>query len=76
MLKQPATKYTAFPPVKIDDRQWPSRTITKAPIWMSTDLRDGNQALFEPMNAERKMRMFKTLCEVGFKEIEVAFPST
>ena len=75
MLKQPATKYTAFPPVKIDDRQWPSRTITKAPIWMSTDLRDGNQALFEPMNAERKMRMFKTLCEVGFKEIEVAFPS-
>jgi len=75
MLKQPATKYTAFPPVKIDDRQWPSRSITEAPIWMSTDLRDGNQALFEPMNAERKMRMFKTLCEVGFKEIEVAFPS-
>jgi 2-isopropylmalate synthase len=75
MLKQPATKYTAFPPVKIDNRQWPSRTITTAPIWMSTDLRDGNQALFEPMNAERKMRMFKTLCEVGFKEIEVAFPS-
>ena len=75
MLKQPATKYTAFPPVDIEDRQWPSRTITKAPVWMSTDLRDGNQALFEPMNAERKMRMFKTLCEVGFKEIEVAFPS-
>ncbi|MBK7565312.1 MAG: 2-isopropylmalate synthase [Propionivibrio sp.] len=75
MLKQPATKYTAFPPVDIEDRQWPSRTITTAPVWMSTDLRDGNQALFEPMNAERKMRMFKTLCEVGFKEIEVAFPS-
>ncbi len=75
MLKQPSTKYTAFPPVKIDNRQWPSHTITSAPIWMSTDLRDGNQALFEPMNAERKMRMFKTLCEVGFKEIEVAFPS-
>jgi 2-isopropylmalate synthase len=75
MLKQPATKYTAFPPVKIDQRQWPSRSITSAPVWMSTDLRDGNQALFEPMNAERKMRMFKTLCEVGFKEIEVAFPS-
>ena len=64
MLKQPATKYTAFPPVNIDQRQWPSRSITRAPVWMSTDLRDGNQALFEPMNAERKMRMFKTLCEV------------
>ncbi len=75
MLKQPNTKYTAFPPVKIDNRQWPGRTITQAPIWMSTDLRDGNQALFEPMNLERKMRMFKTLCEVGFKEIEIAFPS-
>jgi 2-isopropylmalate synthase len=75
MLKQPATKYAAFPPVKLADRQWPGRTIAAAPIWMSTDLRDGNQALFEPMNGERKMRMFKTLCEVGFKEIEVAFPS-
>ena len=75
MLKHPASKYTAFPPVQIVDRQWPGRTISKAPTWMSTDLRDGNQALFEPMNAERKMRMFKTLCEVGFKEIEVAFPS-
>ena len=75
MLKNPATKYSPFPPVKIDDRRWPSRTIDKAPIWMSTDLRDGNQALFEPMNIERKMRMFKTLCEVGFKEIEVSFPS-
>ena len=75
MLKNPATKYTAFPPVNIDQRQWPSRSITSAPVWMSTDLRDGNQALSEPMNAERKMRMFKTLCEVGFKEIEVAFPS-
>ncbi len=75
MLQSPATKYTAFPPVKLDDRQWPSRTITKAPIWMSTDLRDGNQALFEPMNAERKMRMFKRLCAIGVKEIEVSFPS-
>jgi 2-isopropylmalate synthase len=75
MLKNPADKYTAFAPVKLDDRQWPGRTITRAPIWMSTDLRDGNQALFEPMNATRKMRMFKTLCEIGFKEIEVAFPS-
>ena len=75
MLQNPATKYAAFPPVEIENRQWPRRTITCAPIWMSTDLRDGNQALFEPMNVERKMRMFKTLCETGFKEIEVAFPS-
>jgi len=75
MLKDPASKYTAFPPVKLDDRQWPGNTITSAPIWMSTDLRDGNQALFEPMNVERKMRMFKRLCDIGFKEIEIAFPS-
>lgn len=75
MLKDPATKYSAFPPVQLDDRQWPGRTITQAPMWMSTDLRDGNQALFEPMNVERKMRMFKRLCAIGVKEIEVAFPS-
>ncbi|HEY2020681.1 2-isopropylmalate synthase [Paraburkholderia sp.] len=75
MLKNPATKYRTFKPINLTDRQWPSRTITRAPIWMSTDLRDGNQALFEPMNAERKMRMFKTLVQIGFKEIEVAFPS-
>ena len=75
MLTHPATKYRAFPPVNLPNRQWPSRSITAAPIWMSTDLRDGNQSLFEPMNVERKMRMFRTLCQVGFKEIEVAFPS-
>jgi 2-isopropylmalate synthase len=75
MLKQPSEKYTAFPPINVMDRQWPSRTITKPPIWMSTDLRDGNQAIFEPMNAERKLRMFRMLCAIGFKEIEVAFPS-
>ena len=75
MLKNPATKYAAFPPVSLPDRQWPNRTIASAPMWMSTDLRDGNQALFEPMNGERKMRMFKTLLKAGFKEIEVAFPS-
>ncbi|MDR6493771.1 2-isopropylmalate synthase [Paraburkholderia sp. 22099] len=75
MLKTPASKYHAFKPIDLTDRQWPSRSITRAPIWMSTDLRDGNQALFEPMNAERKMRMFKTLVQIGFKEIEVAFPS-
>ncbi|CAE6855474.1 2-isopropylmalate synthase [Paraburkholderia aspalathi] len=75
MLKNPATKYHSFKPINLTDRQWPSRVITRAPIWMSTDLRDGNQALFEPMNAQRKMRMFKTLVQIGFKEIEVAFPS-
>ena len=75
MLSQPAVKYRPFPPVQLADRQWPNRTITAPPIWMSTDLRDGNQSLFEPMNAERKMRMFRMLCEIGFKEIEVAFPS-
>ncbi|HRE16652.1 MAG TPA: 2-isopropylmalate synthase, partial [Rhodocyclaceae bacterium] len=79
MLKQPHTKYRPFsitsPTVRIEDRRWPSQTIIQAPIWMSTDLRDGNQSLFEPMNGERKMRMFKTLVDIGFKEIEVAFPS-
>lgn len=74
MLSHPATKYCAFP-IDLPQRQWPSRTITQAPIWMSTDLRDGNQSLFEPMNAERKMRMFRTLLQIGFKEIEVGFPS-
>ncbi len=75
MLSNPATKYRAFPTIDLPNRLWPSRSITHAPIWMSSDLRDGNQSLFEPMNVERKMRMFRTLCQVGFKEIEVAFPS-
>ena len=75
MLSNPAAKYRPFPQVAITDRQWPSHTITRPPVWMSTDLRDGNQSLFEPMNGEKKMRMFKTLCAIGFKEIEVAFPS-
>jgi len=75
MPQQTPAKYSAFPPVQLIDRQWPSRVIDKAPIWMSTDLRDGNQALFEPMNADKKMQMFKTLCAIGFKEIEIAFPS-
>ncbi|HEX5802298.1 MAG TPA: 2-isopropylmalate synthase [Azospira sp.] len=75
MLSNPAAKYAAFPPVPLADRQWPNRVIATPPVWMSTDLRDGNQSLFEPMNGERKMRMFRMLCEVGFKEIEVAFPS-
>lgn len=75
MQQTPNRKYTAFAPVGLVDRDWPNRVIDKAPIWMSTDLRDGNQALFEPMNSEKKMRMFKTLCAIGFKEIEIAFPS-
>lgn len=75
MLPNPAAKYRPFPPVSLPDRQWPNRTLDRAPIWMSTDLRDGNQALFEPMNVEKKMRLFRTLCAIGFKEIEVAFPS-
>ncbi len=75
MMQNPAAKYHAFAPVQLVDRNWPNNTITRPPIWMSTDLRDGNQALFEPMNGEKKMRMFKTLCAIGFKEIEVAFPS-
>jgi 2-isopropylmalate synthase len=75
MPQQTAAKYNAFPQVQLTDRQWPGRVIDKAPIWMSTDLRDGNQSLFEPMNGEKKMRMFETLCAIGFKEIEVAFPS-
>jgi 2-isopropylmalate synthase len=75
MLQNPATKYHAFAPILLVDRNWPGRVIDKPPVWMSTDLRDGNQALFEPMNGEKKMRMFKALCDIGFKEIEVAFPS-
>ena len=68
-------KYSPYPPVKIQNRQWPNNSIKKAPIWCSVDLRDGNQALVEPMDSIRKMRMFKQLVEMGFKEIEVGFPS-
>ncbi|MCK2096542.1 2-isopropylmalate synthase [Thauera aromatica] len=75
MLPDPAAKYRPFPTIALADRQWPGKRIERAPIWMSTDLRDGNQALFEPMNIERKMRMFRTVCAIGFKEIEVGFPS-
>ncbi|WP_313101702.1 2-isopropylmalate synthase [Stutzerimonas nitrititolerans] len=75
MLKRPQDKYRPFPAVSLPDRQWPSRTLTHAPRWCSTDLRDGNQALIEPMNAERKARFFDLLVALGFKEIEVAFPS-
>ncbi|WP_353174271.1 2-isopropylmalate synthase [Paracandidimonas soli] len=75
MLTDPSRKYRSFPPVALSDRRWPSRILTQAPIWLSTDLRDGNQALFEPMNRERKLRLFQELVRIGFKEIEVGFPS-
>ncbi len=75
MLKQPATKYRAFAPVGLKGRTWPDAVITRAPLWCSVDLRDGNQALIEPMDAARKLRMFKTLVAIGFKHIEVGFPS-
>ena len=73
--KMPFQKYKAFIPLVLEDRTWPNNRITKAPQWCSVDLRDGNQALIEPMDPERKMRMFKTLVKMGFKEIEVGFPS-
>ncbi|MCB9958210.1 MAG: 2-isopropylmalate synthase [Rhodospirillaceae bacterium] len=75
MTMNSAEKYRPFPQVDLADRQWPGRTITKPPIWCSVDLRDGNQALIEPMGPERKLRMFKALVEMGFKEIEVGFPA-
>jgi len=75
MLKDPSVKYRPFQPINLPDRQWPSRTITKAPRWLSTDLRDGNQALIDPMGAEKKSRFFDLLVKVGLKEIEVGFPA-
>ncbi|MFT7475456.1 MAG: 2-isopropylmalate synthase [Verrucomicrobiales bacterium] len=71
----PVHKYQAFPQIDLPDRTWPTKTITKAPLWCSVDLRDGNQALIEPMDAERKWKMFEALVAAGFKEIEVGFPS-
>lgn len=68
-------KYIPFTPVTLPDRQWPSNTIQKAPVWCSVDLRDGNQALVDPMNLEEKLEMFQTLVHIGIKEIEVGFPS-
>ncbi|MES2363871.1 MAG: 2-isopropylmalate synthase [Pseudomonadota bacterium] len=75
MLKNPASKYRAFPPVQITGRTWPDAVLTRPPVWCSVDLRDGNQALIEPMDIPRKLRMFKALVAIGFKEIEVGFPS-
>ncbi|KAI5847004.1 hypothetical protein BZA05DRAFT_406117 [Tricharina praecox] len=75
MLKDPSKKYKAFPPVNLPDRQWPSKTITKAPRWLSTDLRDGNQSLVDPMDSDQKWEYFQMLVQLGYKEIEVSFPS-
>ncbi len=75
MMNQGYKKYKPFTPIDLPDRQWPNRVIDHAPIWCSVDLRDGNQALVDPMNLEEKLEYFKTLIAVGFKEIEVGFPS-
>src|SRR5438105_14359752 len=75
MFPDPSKKYRPFPPVHLPERQWPNRVLTKAPIWCSVDLRDGNQALAVPMNVSQKLEMFQTLVKCGFKEIEVGFPA-
>ncbi len=74
-MKKGCNKYLPFEPIKLNNRQWPSRVITQAPAWCSVDLRDGNQALINPMNLGEKLEMFKMLCDIGVKEIEVGFPS-
>src|SRR6478609_7852923 len=74
-MSMPHHKYRPYPGVELPDRTWPDKRITSAPRWVSVDLRDGNQALINPMDVERKRRMFALLCAVGFKEIEVGFPS-
>jgi 2-isopropylmalate synthase len=75
MMPSPAEKYRPFPQVRLNGRRWPNRTIERAPIWMSTDLRDGNQSLIEPMSIAAKLEFFEKLVNIGFKEIEVGFPS-
>src|SRR5271154_6804598 len=75
MQSDPANKYRPFPPVHLPNRQWPSRTLTHAPVWCSVDLRDGNQALAQPMSVDEKLEFFDMLVRIGFKEIEVGFPS-
>src|SRR5467141_5146269 len=75
MLRNPSTKYRPFSPIDLQDRTWPGRVIGAPPIWCSVDLRDGNQALIEPMDGARKRRMFDMLVKIGFKEIEVGFPA-
>jgi 2-isopropylmalate synthase len=75
MMISPKEKYRAYPPVSLPDRTWPEKQITAPPIWCSVDLRDGNQSLIEPMGHERKLRMWNALVKMGFKEIEIGFPS-
>jgi len=75
MMNDPSIKYPAYPSVPLIDRQWPGNTLTKPPIWCSVDLRDGNQALIEPMGSERKLRLFDMLVAIGFKQIEIGFPA-
>ncbi len=75
MLRNPSSKYRSFTPIGLADRRWPNAVITAPPTWCSVDLRDGNQALIEPMDAARKRRMFDMLVKIGFKEIEVGFPA-
>ena len=74
-MQDAATKYNSYPQVKLSERTWPSKVLDKAPIWCSVDLRDGNQALINPMGQDRKSRMLKLLLDMGFKEIEIGFPS-
>jgi len=75
MSSFPVSKYRPFPPVSLPNRQWPARVHTHAPTWCSVDLRDGNQALAQPMSVEEKLEFFDLLVKIGFKEIEVGFPS-
>jgi 2-isopropylmalate synthase len=75
MIDHPHTKYRPFQTIDLPTRRWPSQVITQPPVWLSTDLRDGNQALFEPMNRQRKLRFFQEIVQIGFKEIEVGFPA-
>jgi len=75
MLTQPEHKYPSFAPIDLRDRCWPTRSLIQAPIWLSTDLRDGNQALIEPMDIDQKLRLFHAIVDIGFKEIEVGFPA-
>ncbi|NNH31220.1 2-isopropylmalate synthase, partial [Rhizobium sp. SEMIA 4085] len=74
-MQSAGVKYRPYPQVNIPDRTWPTKTISKAPVWCSVDLRDGNQALVDPMGHDRKARMFQLLLDMGFKEIEIGFPS-
>src|SRR6266404_4000576 len=74
-MHSPVGKYRSFPTIHLPDRQWPNRTLQKAPQWCSVDLRDGNQALAQPMNVSQKLEMFDALVRCGFKEIEVGFPA-